>query len=198
MFLNAVRRGSRCLAAINMLLLMGAHLHAVDRDGHTALHLAASAPVDDPAVVSMLLSKGLDVDGPSEFFETPAHRASRFGCVNCLCALMEAGADVRARNAASLSVLDVAGVVGITANDSIRKRSRETILARHAALRTLVMTHDDCVAHVPWKSHQESPERIVAIMASLESNRFSGTDLVISNDARVADEEMVTRAHSKV
>jgi hypothetical protein len=199
LFLLGVRMGSKGLPIVEQLLHFGASIAARDGDGHSALHLAACSPVDDPEVVKLLIRRGVSVADVSDFKETAAHRASRYGCVRCLALLLQLGADPRARNANALSVLDVAGVIGVAVSVEHRHQSRHVILEHCKAMRTLVMTHDDCTAHAPWKGHQESPERITAIMHRLaDSTMFHPLDVVVARDAEPADEVMVTRAHSKV
>lgn len=96
------------------------------------------------------------------------------------------------------SVLDVAGAGDGSAgiNLEVQREVRLCLLQSQPRLRTLVLTHPDCMAHAPWASHQESPERMHAILGALKGSHFGLEDLLLQEDVPLASPEAITRAHS--
>jgi ankyrin repeat protein len=69
----------RAAQAIEQLLRRGAHVNAVDRNGHTALHIACGAPTPG-RVVRVLLDHGADVNARNAIDgATPLLKAARHG-----------------------------------------------------------------------------------------------------------------------
>ena len=63
--------------------------------------------------------------------------------------------------------------------------------------RTLVLLHNDCLAHAPREGHQESPERVYAISQCLKSHpSLHSYELAYTDNFPVASRDMVIRAHS--
>ncbi len=108
------------------------------------------------------------------------------------------GADPCIRSIHCRSALDVAGAGDGSAgiNVEVQREVRRCLLKAQPRLRTLVLTHPDCMAHAPWASHQESPERMHAILGALNGPHFGTEDLALLQDVPVASAETITRAHS--
>jgi hypothetical protein len=94
------------LAAVQAFLAHGADLEARDRDGDTALHMAAIQA--GPAVIAALIAAGADPDARSTGGQTPLFHAAEHGNLPAVKALLAAGADVNARNKDSDTPLDLA------------------------------------------------------------------------------------------
>ena len=100
---------------IGFLLAAGANLEARDVEGHTPLHAAADNPVAE-AIRALLLSAGANLEARDEDGNTSLHLAAQY--VNeyvignhagaAIEALLDAGADATARNAAGQTPWDLA------------------------------------------------------------------------------------------
>lgn len=99
---------------VRRLLARGA---AIERDGWTPLHYAASGP--SPAIVGQLLASGARVDARSPNGSTPLMMAARYGDEAAVDLLLARGADPRLRNQREL---DAAGFA--------RAGGREALAAR--------------------------------------------------------------------
>ena len=108
----AALRGA--LEPAQRLLARGA---AVNREGWTPLHYAASGP--NPALVRLLLERGAAVDARSPNGSTALMMAARYGSEEAVAMLLERGADVAARNQLDLGPADFARAVG---RESLAKR----------------------------------------------------------------------------
>ena len=84
------------LAAVQAFLAQGADIEARDRDGDTALHMAAIQAA--PAVIAALIAGGADPNARSTTGQTPLFHAAEHGNLPAVRALLTAGADVNARN----------------------------------------------------------------------------------------------------
>lgn len=94
------------LALVNKLLERGA---AVNKDGWTALHYAASAALPDSlAIVQLLVRKGAQVDAPSPNGTTPLMMAAQYSSEDVVAQLLKYGADPRARNQRGWTPVDFA------------------------------------------------------------------------------------------
>lgn len=80
-------------AMIELLLARGADINAATEDGNQALHLAVRQP-NAGATIAALLRAGVDVDARSQYDGTPLELAARYGRVQTVKALLEAGARV--------------------------------------------------------------------------------------------------------
>ena len=102
---KAIREGDlqRCRA----LVLAGADLAATNKDGWTALHVAAT--VEHPAITRLLLESGAPVGaGLKDGGWTPLHVAVARDHVETMKALLDGGADVNAKASADFTPLHVA------------------------------------------------------------------------------------------
>lgn len=87
------------------LLRHGADLHRLDRQGNTALHIAAERDFGVP-MCKALVAAGIAVNARNHAGLTPLHFAVLHGKENNLAALVELGADVNARTTAEYAYGD--------------------------------------------------------------------------------------------
>ena len=83
---------------------------AVNRDGWTPLHYAASG--EDERIVAWLLDRGADIEATSATGNTPLMMAAQYGASASVDALLTKGADVNRLNQLNLSAADVAAQAG--------------------------------------------------------------------------------------
>ncbi len=92
-------------AVAELLLRSGADVHSVNDTGHTPLHL-----VQDRGVLRVLLRHGANLEARGTAGDTPlivhATEGSDTGSIAIIAALVEAGADINARDNAGESALD--------------------------------------------------------------------------------------------
>ena len=88
------------------------NIHATDRVGITALHVAARNGHD--SVVSVLIEHGAEIDARANSGDTPLHHAAYGGSAPALYTLLEAGADPHARGSRGNTLMHfaVAGRIG--------------------------------------------------------------------------------------
>lgn len=79
---------------------------AVDKDGWTALHYAATKGHLD--IVKFLVSKDADIDPDSPNNTTPLMMAARYGHIHVVKFLLDNGADLSAKNTQDLTAIDFA------------------------------------------------------------------------------------------
>ena len=97
---------------LQMLLEMGVGMEGVDTDGNTALCCASRGAHLD--VVKILVGvEGVDVNKPGDWGLMPLHLACEEGALDVVEVLLEAGADVAARDGAGRTPLDVARTLGM-------------------------------------------------------------------------------------
>ena len=101
-------------AWVERLLARGA---ALEREGWTPLHYAASGPA--PRVVALLLDRGAAIEARSPNGTTPLMMAAGYGAIDSADLLLGRGADPKARNA-----------LGLTAADFARRAGRDALGAR--------------------------------------------------------------------
>jgi hypothetical protein len=92
---------------VQRLLERGA---AVQREGWTPLHYAATGP--EPRTVELLLAARATVDAPSPNRSTPLMMAARYGSEGSVRLLLARGADARLRNDREMSAADFARSAG--------------------------------------------------------------------------------------
>lgn len=90
-------------AVLRALVDAGADPFAVDGDGETVLHRIASI-VDDPELIDLALSLGLDLEARDRFGRTPLLSAAWCANETTFRRLVERGADTEARDGAGRSV----------------------------------------------------------------------------------------------
>jgi len=94
---NGNMESERVLETVRMLLDAGADPGVSNRDGLTALHLAAWL-VPSPDVIGALLRAGANVEAWDGFLGTPLMVAAEHNLPSVVALLLEAGADVDAKN----------------------------------------------------------------------------------------------------
>ncbi|MDA9099033.1 hypothetical protein N9L76_08880, partial [bacterium] len=83
----------------------------------------------------------------------------------------------------------------------VRSATRAALLSLEPKLRVLVLHHGDCDAHVSMKPHQESPERIAAILETCARAAATGSlpneETTSSSSFEPAGYDHLQRAHSE-
>lgn len=92
------------ITVVETLLVEGADVTVKNKDGRTALHIAALR--GSAAVVSMLLIKGADIHARDNDGSTPLHVAASWGFVAAVELLLAEGADVNAKDNKGKTPLD--------------------------------------------------------------------------------------------
>ena len=149
----------------DLLLSHRADVSRTDNDGYTPLHWAAACGAAE--LVTRLLSAGAPITARSNAGETPLHRASRLGRVDVALRLLAAGAPPGAVNQQRHTPLDVAGTIGARVDAKLRCKMRRAIFDAQPSLRTLLLHHPDCEAHLTGDTHQEHPLRLEVILQRL-------------------------------
>lgn len=85
-----------------------ADINAIDANGNTALHRAASDVWEDE--VEFLISSGANVNAVDLLGNTPLHSAAKDNAVNVIQRLISADASVNTKNAAGQTPLAVANL----------------------------------------------------------------------------------------
>jgi hypothetical protein len=138
----------------------------------------------------------------SETGETPLMAAASAGRVDCCLGLIAAGANPLAVN------VDGAGLLALAASkvsqgkrSKVRAAVRSALLNAAPQLRVLLLHHEDCGRHVSFKPHQESPERISAILALIAKGATVGSlsaeELLVSTEFDPVGKQHLSRCHSE-
>ena len=185
-----------CGADVNVVSNGYAPIHWACRLGHVeVVKLLVSRQDDDvaPRCESIRTGEGM----------TPLLVASEFGMLETIRALVSApiSVDVSARDSQGRDVLAVLGTKMRRQSQSVRIDMRAELFSIIPSLRLAFLTHPDCEEHVSFKPHQESPERIVAIVAELEKTIARG-ELTTHEIEKMSQFEPATphdilRAHSE-
>lgn len=75
---------------------------------------------------------------------------------------------------------------------------RKQLLSADPRLRTLILHHDDCLAHSSCRpSEWEGPDRVDGILRDIrDPNQFAAHELEITDEFNKATVELLSRAHS--
>ena len=174
--------------------------------GWTPLHWAAQQGNTGALVKMAAWEGGRHVDArASDTGDTPLMVAAAAGRVDCCEALLAAGAEALATNASGATELERAGerVFRLKGPARLKARAatRAALLRLEPRLRVLVLHHADCDAHVSVKPHQESPERIAAVLETAARAAATGAlpaDETVSCSAFApAGLEHLARCHSE-
>ena len=190
-----------CATAI-LLMERGASPLALS-GGWTPLHWAAQQGNLDALVKMAAWEGGRGVDArASDTGDTPLMVGAAAGRVECCEALLAAGADALVMNADGSDTLSlVATKVSKGIRQKVRSATRAALLSLEPKLRVLVLHHGDCDAHVSMKPHQESPERIAAILETCARAAATGSlpneETTSSSSFEPAGYDHLQRAHSE-
>lgn len=138
----------------------------------------------------------------AETGETPLMAAASAGQLDCCLSLLTAGADPLAVNVDGVGILAlVASKVSQGKRSKVRAAVRLALLNAAPQLRVLLLHHEDCGRHISFKPHQESPERISAILAFIAKGATIGSlsadELLVSTEFDQASKEHLLRCHSE-
>jgi hypothetical protein len=177
-----------------LLLDHGASASLTDAKNNTALHFAAIKGLE--SVGRLLLNKGCPVNLQNTDGDTASHIAAQRGYGPFLEMLVDLGANFHLRNQQALCALDLAGHESQDPKE--RVMIRRLLLTKEPRLRTLILYHDDCLAHAARRaSDWEGPDRLGGIMKRLrDCKEFPGYELEISNQFEKASVVLLSRAHS--
>ena len=189
-----------------LLIENGADLNAQDVDGFSVCHWAAAS--GHLAVLEFILDcKGVAPCLTSAEGDTPLHRACRLGrSEHVRCLLMRVPESRNKVNAEMQTPLQVAGMWLGRLSPESRHRVRGVFAETCAdCSRTIVFTHDDCLAHIPrtdgsqGEQPWEHPDRLIAIMNGIRRSPALRQDplLSISSDFSCASDDQILRCHSK-
>lgn len=194
------------LEMVSILVDCGADVKVVS-NGYAPIHWACR--LGHVEVVKLLVARQNDDVAPrceslrTEEGMTPLLVASEFGMLETIRALVSdpISVDVSARDSQGRDVLAVLGTKMRRQSQSARIDMRAELFSIIPSLRLVFLTHPDCEEHVSFKPHQESPERIVAIMAELEKTIARG-ELTTHEIEKMSQFEPATphdilRAHSE-
>ena len=185
-----------------LLLDRGASPSALS-NGWTPMHWAAQQGNAAAIAAMAAWEGGRVVDArAAETGDTPLMVAAASGRAECCVTLLDAGADALVVNADGAGVLSqVAANVSRGTRSKVRAATREILLRAAPQLRVLLLHHEDCAGHVSVKPHQESPERIAAVLASLAKSAATGAlssdETLVSTDFAPAEIEHLARCHSE-
>jgi acetoin utilization deacetylase AcuC-like enzyme len=195
------------LSLVLLLLEHGADPAVTDSNLNSVLHWASAR---GRYLVATELLKYPDcsaiINSPNRLGDTPLLWASALCQCSCIKVLVDAGASIGLRNNTSLSPLDVAGrglqredISVAPLSDEYRIIARRTLYEGDPRYRTLVLSHKDCLGHMPRsQADWECPERISDVMnAVTDPERFDPDhqEIEFTNDFEKASAEFLGRAH---
>lgn len=204
----------------HLLLTFGTDSSSTDKFGNTPLHWAARAGNEEVAHILVLKSCSPDIQNlQGELALHWAMRAGKTG-LGVVRVLLENGAraslfnnlfqrpiDVAADGFDSVCQLGESVGIGRTISDvkdkrvsqeiiDAKRQSRMNFLCFSPQSRTLLLHHPECLEHVPKsESDWEAPDRVNAIMKSMESN-VREFEVQVSTDFDKASLELLSRVHS--
>jgi len=176
------------------LIDYGAVTTCVLDNGNTPLHLAAKVGYEK--VGRLLLTRGCSVNAVNDSMESAMHVAAEHGQTLFLELLVDFGANCHLRNGNCKSALDCLGESDTEFSD--RSELRRVLLSLEPRLRTLILFHDDCLAHTARTSTDwEGPDRLSAIMGRLQDPKeFPEYELEVSSQFEKAAVDLLGRVHS--
>ena len=183
-----------------------------DVDGYAAVHWACK--IGNAKTLEMLLAHDqslVDFRADDLKCSTPGMVASRYAQIECLSVLKAFRCDINLRDIYGTSIVyECASELGtLKERTKWHSKTRKFLLDTFPELRVAILHHADCGDHVSIRPHQESPDRIVAILKALESASDDKSSLKASgggffkdefhlDDAfEEADPEDVLRAHTE-
>jgi len=202
----ALEDGESCAEMVKILVDAGADLHAVS-NGYAAVHWACRfGHVEAVAyMVNASKARGETVrveDIRAGDGSTPLLVAAEYGQMDVIrWLLVNTRVNAMTRDAQGRDVLAALGSKMRRQSQSAKRDLRADMFALVPSLRLALISHPDCEEHVSLKPHQESPERILAILEELERVTQRGEleaaelEKVTAFDA--ADPHEILRAHSE-
>jgi hypothetical protein len=183
-----------------------------DVDGYAAVHWACK--IGNAKTLEMLLAHDqslVDFRADDLKCSTPAMVASRYAQIECLSVLKAFRCDINLRDIYGTSIVyECASELGtLKERTKWHSKTRKFLLDTFPELRVAILHHADCGDHVSVRPHQESPDRIVAILKALEiasddksSLKASGggffkDEFHLDDAFEEADPEDVLRAHTE-
>ena len=183
-----------------------------DVDGYAAVHWACK--IGNAKTLELLLAheKSLvNFRADDLKCSTPAMIASKYAQFDCLNVLKAFHCNINLRDIYGTSILFECASELSTAKERTKwhSKTRKFLLDTFPELRVAVLHHADCGDHVSVRPHQESPDRIVAILKALEiaseeksSLKASGggffkDEFRLDDAFPEADPEDVLRAHTE-
>ena len=164
----ALEDGRRCEEMVKILMDAGADASAVS-NGMAPVHWACALGHRDALARMVDASSTSIVNLRAEDGSTPLLVAAEHGKIEVMRWLLERGdVDAMARNARGRDALGALGAKMRRQSQSAKSDLRAEIFKLIPSLRLAFLSHPDCEEHVSFKPHQESPERIVAILAELQ------------------------------
>ena len=183
-----------------------------DVDGYAAVHWACK--IGNAKTLEMLLAHDqslVDFRADDLKCSTPGMVASRYAQIECLSVLKAFRCDINLRDIYGTSIVyECASELGtLKERTKWHSKTRKFLLDTFPELRVAILHHADCGDHVSVRPHQESPDRIVAILKALEiasddksSLKASGggffkDEFHLDDAFEEADPEDVLRAHTE-
>ena len=158
-----------------------------DHQGYNVLHWAAAR--GNTVLIPYLLKHGCPIDAQAIDGNTALHLASCEGRVESVQYLVDRNANIYLRNKYCKTPLDLAAtelpVETLTQRKSterLREEIRNVFYKSNAALRTLLVHHEECQQHTPRKSDEwEHPERIEIILKEIEGTKLFNPATVLEH-----------------
>ena len=172
-----------------------------DVDGYAAVHWACK--IGNAKTLEMLLAHDqslVDFRADDLKCSTPAMVASRYAQIECLSVLKAFRCDINLRDIYGTSIVyECASELGtLKERTKWHSKTRKFLLDTFPELRVAILHHADCGDHVSIRPHQESPDRIVAILKALESASDDKSSLKASGGGFFKDEFHLDDAFEEV
>jgi len=187
---------------VRLLLDAGAMPGIVDNEGYTAAHWAAACN-NLEALKLLIKANSSLVHSESLAGETALFRAARLGHGRVVEFLLENEANPLHCNHNLETALEIAGVWENKLSVKKRMDIRKVVYSQHPTFRTLVLHHPDFLGHITREGHQESPQRVIAILETLrkelkpDGGMFDNWELELHDDFPLVGMDAVAKAHSQ-